>query len=62
MFDNVKTDGIIKGHFIRKNKVEILHLQFTDDTLIFCLAAEEVICNYRRILDCFYIMSGLKVN
>lgn len=38
------------------------HLQFTDDTLIFCEAEEDQIKNIKAILPCFKVVSGLKIN
>lgn len=40
----------------------VLHLQFADDTLIFCPAKRKTLTNIRRDLDCFQILSGLKIN
>ena len=33
-----------------------------DNTLLFCPAKESVLINYKRILDCFGLMSGLKIS
>lgn len=59
-----KAEGLnlIEGVSIGKNKVNLKHLQFADDTLIFVSKKEEVIINYFRILDVFVLMSGLKLN
>lgn len=38
------------------------HLQFADDTLIFCPAKRKNLTNIRRILECFQILSVLKIN
>lgn len=59
-----KAEGLnlIEGVSIGKNKVNLKHLQFADDTLIFVSKKEEVIINYFRILDVFALMSGLKLN
>lgn len=40
----------------------ITHLQFADDTIIFCGAKEEQVKNVVAILRCFEAVSGLKVN
>lgn len=40
----------------------ISHLQFVDDTLIFCEASEDQIRNVKVILIFFESMSGLKIN
>ena len=52
MLAKAKELGLIEGLLVRKNKVKISHLQFADDTLIFCPANEHIIINYRRLLDC----------
>lgn len=40
----------------------VTHLQFVDDTLIFCAAKEERVENMVAILGCFEGVSSLKVN
>ena len=62
MILKAKDLDIIKGVVIGRDKVELTHLQFADDTLIFCPAKEQVIMNYRRLLDCFSLVSGLTIN
>ena len=44
--------GYIEGLLVGSNKVELSHLQFADDTILFCLAKEDVLMNYKRILNC----------
>ena len=48
-----KDIGIIQGVKVRRNKVDISHLQFTDDTLIFSLACVIIF----RIFEDFLIVS-----
>lgn len=43
-------------------RVEITHLQYADDTLIFCEAVEEHMKVLRVILLLFEAISGLHVN
>ena len=47
---------------VERSEVEVSHLQFADDTIIFCPANKQVIINYRRIMECFGIISGLHIN
>ncbi|XP_016168738.1 uncharacterized protein LOC107611308 [Arachis ipaensis] len=47
---------------VGRDQVELSHLQFADDTILFCPPEEETIKNYRRILRCFELMSGLSIN
>ena len=42
--------------------MNISHLHFVDDTILFCPARYKTIVNYRCILDCFGVMSGLRIN
>ncbi|XVF78589.1 hypothetical protein PTKIN_Ptkin14bG0146400 [Pterospermum kingtungense] len=43
-------------------KVVVTHLQFADYTLIFCDEEASQICNVKRFLQCFQVISGLKIN
>lgn len=43
-------------------EVKVPHLQFVDDTLIFCPAKRKLLTNLRRMLDCFQLLAGLKIN
>lgn len=57
-----RTKGLILGLPIGKNKIEVTHLQFADDTLIFLPKDEEVVTNYNGLLRCFSLMTGLSIN
>lgn len=54
--------GLIKGVIIEANGVVLSHLQFADDSLLFCEAQEVEICNLKRILRCFELILGMKIN
>lgn len=54
--------GLIKGVKVGSNGVLISHLQFADDSILFCEAEENEVVNLKRILRCFEILSGLKIN
>ena len=41
--------------------MELSHLQFANDTILFYPAKSKVLLNYRRLLDCFGLMSDLKL-
>ena len=62
LLEKAKEGGFVKSLKVGKNMIELSHLQFTDDTILFCPAKEEVIINFKRILNYFGIMSGLKDN
>ncbi|XP_016170077.1 uncharacterized protein LOC107612834 [Arachis ipaensis] len=47
---------------VGKDNIELSHLQFADDTILFCPPEEEIVRNYKRILRCFEVMSGLSIN
>ncbi|XP_057739856.1 uncharacterized protein LOC130956947 [Arachis stenosperma] len=44
------------------DNVELSHLQFADDTILFCPQETETLVNYKRLLRCFELMSGLSIN
>ncbi|XP_028093944.1 uncharacterized protein LOC114294043 [Camellia sinensis] len=54
--------GLFKGASIGPNKLSISYLQFVNDTVIFCEGDEEEVLNIKRVLRCFEVMSGLKIN
>lgn len=53
---------LIKGIAVGRHKVELTHLHFVDDTLLFVPDDDRTLVNYRRLLKCFSLMTGLKVN
>ncbi|OMO92976.1 reverse transcriptase [Corchorus capsularis] len=52
--------GLFEG--VKVGNVMVSHLQYADNTLIMCKAKGEQVKNVRRILRCFQLVSGLKVN
>ncbi|XP_075111257.1 uncharacterized protein LOC142181712 [Nicotiana tabacum] len=60
-----KVNGWVKGFEVDRNgsnSLEITHLQYTDDTLVFCDAEEEQLRFLRIILVLFEGISGLHIN
>ncbi|XP_057720056.1 uncharacterized protein LOC130934510 [Arachis stenosperma] len=55
-------NGRISPLLVGRDHIELSHLQFADDTILFCPPEEETIKNYRRLLRCFELMSGLSIN
>ncbi|XP_016206917.1 uncharacterized protein LOC107647353 [Arachis ipaensis] len=55
-------NGRISPLLVGRDNIELSHLQFADDTILFCPPLEETIRNYKRLLRCFEIMSGLTIN
>ncbi|XP_016195831.1 uncharacterized protein LOC107636871 [Arachis ipaensis] len=54
--------GRISPLLVGKDNIELSHLQFADDTILFCPPEEETICNYKRLLRYFEMISGLSIN
>nr|XP_025651867.1 uncharacterized protein LOC112747845 [Arachis hypogaea] len=55
-------NGSISPSLVGRDSIELSHLQFADDTILFCPPEEETIKNYKRILRCFELMSRLSIN
>ncbi|XP_028094579.1 uncharacterized protein LOC114294649 [Camellia sinensis] len=54
--------GFIKGIKVGVNEVMISHLQFADDSLLFCETDLDQLVHIKRVLRCFEILSGMKIN
>ncbi|KAK3197937.1 hypothetical protein Dsin_021352 [Dipteronia sinensis] len=54
--------GLISGATFGNNEVYISHLQFADDMIIFLKSRLEYLCKARRILRCFELVMGLRIN
>ncbi|KAL7195785.1 hypothetical protein ACSBR1_035923 [Camellia fascicularis] len=54
--------NLIKGVDLGGSGLTLSHLQFADDTLMFCNPNWDEITNLKRILSCFELISGLKIN
>ncbi|XP_028099924.1 uncharacterized protein LOC114299400 [Camellia sinensis] len=54
--------GLIREVVVGSNDLVITHLQYADDTILFCEAEWGEIGNVKRILRCFEMLSGLKIN
>ena len=55
-------EGFFQGLHIGSGKVCITHLQFADDTILFCEPKREYLQNIKSILFSFQNFSGLSVN
>ncbi|XP_016173899.1 uncharacterized protein LOC107616456 [Arachis ipaensis] len=55
-------NGRISPLLVGRDNIELSHLQFVDDTILFCPQKTETIMNYKRLLRCFELMSGLSIN
>ena len=47
---------------VGKDKVDIPHLQYADDVVLFGECDTSNIKNIIKLLDCFHVVSGLKMN
>ncbi|KAK2644403.1 hypothetical protein Ddye_019598 [Dipteronia dyeriana] len=54
--------NMLKGTTFGRNKVHVSHLLFTDDTIIFVEPKLDFLMTARRILRCFELASGLRIN
>lgn len=65
MIMNANKEGWLRGFEVARagrKSLRITHLQYADDTLIFCDAEENHLKSMRLILVLFEGMSGLRVN
>ncbi|XP_028056986.1 uncharacterized protein LOC114260979 [Camellia sinensis] len=62
VMERAKEEGLIIGASVGPNELKLSHLQFADDTIIFCEAEWEEVIAVKGILRCFELMSGLKIN
>lgn len=62
LLEKAKERRLIRGTVVEPNEMRFSHLQFADDTIVFCKGDEEEILTIKRILRCFELMSGLKIN
>ncbi|CAM8969112.1 unnamed protein product [Rhodiola kirilowii] len=62
ILDKAVVEGVIKGVDWLNNGDKLSHLQFADDTILFCRAEAEEVQNLRSILIAFGGCSGLKIN
>lgn len=62
LLERAKVLGLLKGESIGPAGLKLSHLQFADDTILFCEAEWKEIVTVKRILRCFELMSGLKIN
>ena len=54
--------GLFEGISLPGCKLKLSHLQFADDVLLFISGGEHSMVGIKRVLQCFQILSGLKIN
>lgn len=62
MLEKVNQGGLISGFTVENSSMEINHLQFVDDIIVFCDAKVEEINSLKAILKWFEMISGLNIN
>ncbi|XP_072054180.1 uncharacterized protein [Arachis hypogaea] len=55
---NGRTSPLLVGQY----DIELSHLQFADDIILFCPTEEDSIRHYKWLLRCFEMMYGLSIN
>ena len=56
------TGGLYKGFRFDSSDIEVSHLQYADDTLLFGEPTYDNLWTMKSILRCFELASGLKIN
>nr|XP_025616746.1 uncharacterized protein LOC112709059 [Arachis hypogaea] len=62
MIEEAVRNRRISPLLVGRDKIVLSYLQFADDTILFCPPEEETVRNYKRLLRCFEMMSGLSIN
>ena len=62
MVGKAAQEGLIQGFKVAASTPLVTHLNYGDDTLIFCEANEDQIRNVKAIHLCFEAVSGLKIS
>ncbi|XP_077231884.1 uncharacterized protein LOC143864904 [Tasmannia lanceolata] len=62
LMEKGKSVGLVKGIQCGQNRVEVSHLQFADDTLLFSSPQTSKILNLKAVLRCYEIVTGQRSN
>ncbi|XP_016206743.1 uncharacterized protein LOC107647138 [Arachis ipaensis] len=62
MLGEAVRNGRIAPLLVGGDHIELSHLQFADNTVLFCSPEIATIVNYKRLFWCFELMSGLSIN
>ena len=62
LFKTAASKGFFKGISLSKGQDCFTHLQFADDTIMFINGSLESVIGIKRVLQCFQLLSGLKIN
>ena len=62
MLHNATKMGLLKGLSVGVERIQLTHLQFTDDTLLFCEAEFHYLSLIKELLLSFQVLSCLAIN
>ncbi|KAK3205479.1 hypothetical protein Dsin_019525 [Dipteronia sinensis] len=62
LFRKAEAMGLMRGAYFGEGAVHVSHLKFVDDTILFLQSNEEYLMITRRILRCYEVASGLRIN
>ncbi|KAJ9564334.1 hypothetical protein OSB04_000300 [Centaurea solstitialis] len=62
MVVKAENSGLLKGVKVGSNNIPISHLQYSDDVILFGPWETENLKNMMKLMECFYAVSGLKMN
>ncbi|KAK2637372.1 hypothetical protein Ddye_032164 [Dipteronia dyeriana] len=62
LFKKAEEANLMKGVIFGKDEVHVSYLQFADDTILFLQPNIDHLVSFRRVLRCFKLASGLRIN
>ena len=62
LWERAKQTRLLMGFTIANSVHKVTHLQFADNTIIFCNASSDQVDNLKFLLQWFEMFSGLKIN
>lgn len=62
LLERASSNGLLEGFVDALDKIQIFHLQFADDTILFCQDNNYMINNLVTSIEIFEVALGLKVN
>lgn len=54
--------GLVSGLHVGVDNVRLTRFQYADDIILFIPHADKTMLNYRRIIECFALITGLQIN
>ncbi|KAK9095318.1 hypothetical protein Scep_026787 [Stephania cephalantha] len=62
MLDRAKESGVAKGIEVGRERIQISHLQFVDDSLLFATGQDDSLYRMVEVVQTFCVISGLQLN